>query len=417
LGLLLSSFSSAIAAKRVLVKRSDFKACGDPAVVSGKPALRVDNSLLKFTIASFDPNWFNGNASYQGPPLFTATISSAMLPYASRLALRVYVWVDTALGRTTNSSNRIVAFDRTTMPLDSSLIGHPLSSGEIFALPYRPGGVTFDSRSGLYNMIVEQHQVPEMNLHVSLSLLCNGAAVTDNSVTVTFESATSESETPIRHVHTVQAMSPGTDAANPSPVLIYTSNPVFQITSDLFNGSDFRYPDGEPRMEVFVYEVHSGQNPREVLNGMEYARFEVGKEYPVLYLAGQPPLIAGNVYVWRVRALLRGPESEYRYSNPLWFKVDPRLETGGDGEPAEVLSQPKTFPGQTRYGDDYVKRALAALKVILGSNYNALMPHGDWIPANGQIRLNGDPYSLEDLERLAREFGKSRHSLTRLNFR
>ncbi|HAP00010.1 MAG TPA: hypothetical protein DCQ83_08210 [Fibrobacteres bacterium] len=170
-------------------------------------------------------------------------------------------------------------------------------------------------------------------------------------------------------------------------------------------------------MEVFVYEVHSGQNPREVLNGMEYARFEVGKEYPVLYLAGQPPLIAGNVYVWRVRALLRGPESEYRYSNPLWFKVDPRLETGGDGEPAEVLSQPKTFPGQTRYGDDYVKRALAALKVILGSNYNALMPHGDWIPANGQIRLNGDPYSLEDLERLAREFGKSRHSLTRLNFR
>ena len=73
--------------------------------------------------------------------------------------------------------------------------------------------------------------------------------------------------------------------------------------------------------------------------------------------------------------------------------------------------------GQIKYGDDYSKRVMAALKIILGDNFEIFdLSRAGKIPAKGQIRLNGHPYSLEDLERLAREFHQSRHSVTRLRF-
>jgi len=130
-----------------------------------------------------------------------------------------------------------------------------------------------------------------------------------------------------------------------------------------------------------------------------------------------PRLIPGKLYAWRARALLRGPESEYRYSNALYFQVDGRLDGGQQLDMPEFLSDLKSFEQQIRYGDDYVKRVLGALKIILGDNFEAFdFSRGGKIPARGQIRLNGRPYTLEELERLAREFNQSRHSLTRLRF-
>lgn len=405
-------FGGAEARTRVLMKRADFTACADP-ISTNRHALTVFAPVLQYTIAAFDPNWFNSNSSQQGASLFTASIAPSLLPHANQLSLHVYVWVDTGLGRRSNP-DRVVVFDRTSEFLDSSWVGRALTSNQIFALPFQPGGVTFDSKSDLYRLIVEQHQVPQMNVHFTLSLSCGGAPVTEAGAAVAFES-----NTPLRYVRTVQALSPGTDVSNPRPVLIYTLNPVFQIVSDLFNSGDFQYPSNEPRMEVFVYEVRDGQKPGEVLNGMEFAKFAVSDSelYPISYPPDLPTLVPGSHYTWRVRGLLRGPRNEYRYSNALHFQVDPRLGGGSALAPPEVLSAPKEFAQQVRYGEDYTQRVSTALRLILGSNYDALsQSHRDKIPAQGHIRCDGSPCSLQDLERLAREFHQGRHTVTRLNF-
>jgi hypothetical protein len=122
--------------------------------------------------------------------------------------------------------------------------------------------------------------------------------------------------------------------------------------------------------------------------------------------------------VWRARAVLRGPTTSYLYSNALYFKVDPRLEGGSGAEmPASELTDLRTFEQQIKFGDDYAKRVLAALKIILGENFEVFdLSRAGKLPAKGQIRLNGHPYTLEELERLAREFHQSKHSPTRLRF-
>ena len=410
-GLILLFLFSGIAEarKRVLVKQTNFTACLSLIQTNTHP-LRVNAPILQYTIAAFDPNWFNSNSSQQGAPLFTASLSPALTAYASRLALHVYVWMDTGVGQS-GGHVPVVVFDRTTDSLNAALIGRSLTSNEIFALPFLPGGVNFDAGSPLYDLIVQQHQVPQMNVHIELSLLCGGAPVTEGGVAVGFKS-----NTQLRYVRTVQALSPGTDVANSKPVSIYTLNPLFQIVSDLFNDQDFKYPSDEPKMEVFMYEVRDGKNPQEVFKGMEFAKFAVDQQ-PMPYPVDLPPLGPGKVYAWRVRALLRGPESEYKYSNALYFKVDPRLDGGAGETPQGGLSEHKEFPQQVRYGEDYTKRVMASLKVILGPAFDALsLSHTDKIPAQGQIRINGSPCTLEDLERMAREFNKGRHTLTRLSF-
>jgi hypothetical protein len=152
------------------------------------------------------------------------------------------------------------------------------------------------------------------------------------------------------------------------------------------------------------------------MDGLEFAKFGIFGESPTPYPANQPQLQPGMTYVWRARAVLRGPTSDYLYSDPLYFKVDERLE-GGSSIPRSELSELTTVEQQIKYGDDYSKRVMAALKIILGDNFEIFdLSRAGKIPAKGQIRLNGHPYSLEELERLAREFHQSRHSVTRLRF-
>lgn len=407
LALLLLAAGSLSARQFALVKRTDFTACADLIQTSSHP-LTVIAPSLNYTIASFDPNWFNTDASQQGAPLFTV-LTSPLLRGTGPLTLRVYVWADTAVG---SDTGRIVLFDRVTQALDSGDVGVYLTSNQIFALPFQSGGVSFNQNNPLYNLIAQQRQVPPMDLHIGLFLFCGGVPVTESGVNVSFQSTTL-----LRYVHTLQALSPGTDVANSKPVPIYTLSPLFQIVSDLFNSQDFQYPPDEPKMEIFLYEVHEGQSAPDVLNGTEFAKFPVPDQFPVTYPPGLPLFVPGHVYAWRVRALLRGPESEYRFSNALYFQVDSRLGGGSDQSSTTILSEREAIANQVLYSDDYVKRVLAALKIILGENFGMLdLSRTEKIPAKGHIRLNGRPYSLEELERLASEFQQSRHSVTRVRF-
>ncbi|MCD6025284.1 MAG: hypothetical protein K0Q91_2200, partial [Fibrobacteria bacterium] len=139
--------------------------------------------------------------------------------------------------------------------------------------------------------------------------------------------------------------------------------------------------------------------------------------FPVMYPADQPSLVPGCTYVWRARALLRGPQSRYSYSNGLQFRVDPALDNTTAEAPPGALSDPPVLPGQARYGETYSRRVLAALKIILGPGYDAVLgARRDQVPAQGLVRLNGRPYSLEELESLARQFASGRQRVTRIRF-
>ncbi len=394
--------------------------CPSVDVATSQNDLTVVAPILEYTVTTFDPGWFASNQSAGAPVLFTLVIDPSLKQYAGSLRLRVQITADTTLGRNP-SAPQVMAFDRISDTLSADQIGVPLTSGQVFDLRYQTGGLDFN-QSDLYGLVTQNHQAPEMNLHFRFRLTCEDAGDPlgnsgDINIAVVDPANWSANYGKLRYVNTVQALSPGTDASNPKPVSIYTLNPVFQIASELFNNQEFIYPPGEPKMRIYLYTVPAGTNPVDALQGMEFAQFPVPNQYPITYPAGLPQLTPGQTYVWRARATLRGPADEYLYSNALYFRVDPLLDNSGAPPSPDALSDLTNFAQQVQYGDDYVKRVMAALKIILGDNYDIFdVSRANKIPAKGQIRLNGQPYSLEELEALAREFQQSSHSVTRIRF-
>jgi hypothetical protein len=397
--------------KRIVSKRADIMACSD-AIQTAGAALTVQAPLLRYTITAFNPNWFDPHASRQGPPLFTLRISPQLMPYADRLTLRVHVSADTALGGSGGSFASVLqVFDRTTEPLGASRVGVPLTSGEVFGLDFQAGTGTDFRGSDLYAQVAEKREVPPMNLRLEFSLFCSGAPVAENGVNVAFGPTAK-----VRTVRTVRALSPGADVAASRAPSVFTLFPLFRISSELYDAKTFEYAPEESRLEVFVYEVDEGQSPQDAFRGLEFARFPADR-FPAIYPADQPGLVPGRVYAWRARALLRGPESRYSYSNGLQFRVDPALANAAGEAPPAALSEPPVLPGQVRYGETYSRRVLAALKIILGPGYDAVLgARRDQVPAQGLIRLNGRPYSLEELEALARQFAGGSQRVTRIRF-
>lgn len=402
-------FTGAAHAKKMLNTCPEAEASANPGT------LVVQTPALKYTVTNFDPSWFDTDNPQNGPTLFLLTINEALKPLAGSLRLRVQILADTSLGVNRNPSG-LVSFDRISGPLSEAQIGVTMRSNEVFEIAWSAGGVDFQN-SELYDYILEKRVAPEMNLIFKFNLTC------ESSTPV----ALASTETPpvriggaddgrLRYVKMIQSLYPGTRITNPKPVPLYTITPIFKVASELFNSKVYEYPPGEPKIEIFMYELPTGANPSDAMDGMEFAKFGIFEESPTAYPANQPQLQPGMTYVWRARAILRGPTSDYLYSDPLYFKVDERLE-GGSSIPPSELSDLTTLEQQIKYGDDYSKRVMAALKIILGDNFEVFdMSRAGKIPAKGQIRLNGHPYSLEDLERLAREFHQSRHSVTRLRF-
>lgn len=389
--------------------RSQLNSC--PEVTGKAGDLVVQAPSLKYTVTNFDPSWFDTDHPENAPTLFTLFINPDFKKYHKALRLRVQVVADTSLGR--DPASAIVAFDRTTLPLDSlSEIGVVLPSQSVFELTWETGGLNFQ-KSPLYDIILEKRSAPEMNLSFRFNLTCEDQKVIrDQQVTIQLVDQPGR----LRYVKMIQALYPGTSINSPTPVPLYTITPIFKVASELFNKVEFDYPPDQPKIEIFLYELPTGTNPKDALDGLEFGKFGLFNESPTAYPANLPQLQPGMTYIWRARAILRGPTSDYLYSDPLYFKVDERL-VGGSSIPASEVSDIKTLEEQIKYGDDYGKRVMAALKIILGDNFEIFdLSRAGKIPAKGQIRLNGHPYSLEELERLAREFHQARHSVTRLRF-
>jgi hypothetical protein len=393
--------------------RAKFNSCADQEA-GASHALQVQTPALKYTVTNFDPSWFDTDHPQNAPTLFLLTINQTLDSLAGKLRLRVQIVADTSLGK--NPSSGLIGFDRISGPLDASQIGITMRSNEVFELPWSAGGTDFQN-SQLYELILEKRAAPEMNLIFKFNLTCEpstGAAFADAQTAPIMIAGSDEGR--LRYVKMIQALYPGTRITNPNPVPLYTVMPIFKVASELFNTKVYDYPPDQARIEIFLYELPTGSNPKDAMDGMEFAKFGIFGESPTPYPPNQPQLEPGMTYVWRARALLRGPTSDYLYSDPLYFKVDERLE-GGSSIPRSELSELTTVEQQIKYGDDYSKRVMAALKIILGDNFEVFdLSRAGKIPAKGQIRLNGHPYSLEELERLAREFHQSRHSVTRLRF-
>ncbi|MEO7423755.1 MAG: hypothetical protein ABI036_01130 [Fibrobacteria bacterium] len=397
-----------------LEARTAIDACSEVSA-NTQANLIVTTPGLKFTVTNFDPSWFDTDHPDKGPTLFYLTVSPSLAgqPYSSSLRLHVQIFADTSRGH--DKSTALIAFDRVSAPLLPASLGTTMTSNSVFALPWQSGGITF-IKSDLYNLILEKRVTPEMDLIFRFSLTCeNVSSIAQATATVPVDLLGGNIGR-LRYVKMIQALYPGTKISNPAPVPLYTIGPVFKVASELFNTSEFDYPPDQPKIEIFLYELKTGGNPRDAMDGLEFAKFGIFKDSPTPYPAGLPQLEPGQTYVWRARAILRGPTSDFLYSDPLYFKVDERLE-GGSSVPPSEISDLTTLEGQIKYGDDYSKRLMAALKIILRDNFEIFdLSRAGKVPAKGQIRLNGHPYSLEELERLAREFHQSRHSVTRLRF-
>jgi hypothetical protein len=378
--------------------------------------LQVTMTTLQYTVTNFDPSWFDMDNPEKSPTLFFLTMNIPNPDSVdNQLRLRMLVEADTSLGR--DPGSRITALDRTTVPLGGTDFNRPLRSNDVFSFDWVGGGITFEE-SELFDVVAEKRQAPAMNLHFSFALTCEGVSTVAARTEVVSVTELGGALGKLRYVRTVQSLYPGTPVTSPRPVNIYTINPIFKVVSELFNSTEYQYPPGEPKIEIFIYEVLAGERPIDAVEGLEFAKFGLFEETPTAYPAHLPRLEPGRTYVWRARAVLRGPTTDYLYSNPMYFKVDERLEGGaGAAMPASELTDLREIEQQIKFGDDYAKRVFAALKIILGENFEIFdLSRAGKLPAKGQIRLNGHPYSLEELERLAREFHQSKHSLTRLRF-
>lgn len=387
-----------------------------PEVTAGPSTMQMDVvPVLKYTVTHFDASWFDTREPEKSPTLFLLRLDPSLLPLAGKLRLRVQVVADTSLGRSNSSESRLIALDRVSQPLDAASIGVQLRSNDVFALSFEAGGTPFEE-SDFFQYVAEHRVVPEMNLSFKFALTCDDATSLANAFTMEVRSMDGVSPSRLRQVRTVRALSPGNDLNSAKAASIYTLTPTFRIASELFNNQEFNYPTGEAKMEIFIYRVEAGESPKDALDGMEYAKFPVYDENPVVYPPGQPMLEPGNTYAWRARANLRGPTLEHLWSNTLAFKVDALLG-GGAPEVPQTVGDLRNFASQVKYGDDYTKRVLAALKIILAENYELFdLSRAEKIPSKGLLRLNGQPVTLEELERLAQEFHQSRHLLTRMRF-
>lgn len=410
---LASVSATSVQARRAVNSCADIS---DAARVRNNSYLQVSMTTLQHTVTNFDPSWFDMDNPEKAPTLFFLTMN---LPdsLAGKVRLKMLVSADTSLGKDPDAP-QVVALDRTSIPLASDVFNRPLRSNDVFEFFWEAGVGTSFQESDMFDLVAQKRQAPEMNLHFRFAVTCEDQQSLLTATATVSVTELGGSVGRLRYVRQIQALYPGTPITSFKPASIYTINPIFKVASELFNSRVYDYPPGEPKIEIFIYELLEGESAQDAMDGLEFAKFGLTEETPSAYPAGLPRLEPGRTYVWRARAVLRGPTTDYLYSNAMYFKIDPRLEGGSSTDmPASEVGDLRTFEQQVKFGDDYAKRVLAALKIILGENFEVFdLSRAGKLPAKGQIRLNGHPYTLEELERLAREFHQSKHSLTRLRF-
>ena len=192
--------------------------------------------------------------------------------------------------------------------------------------------------------------------------------------------------------------------------------PNFFFNSSL-SSQEIRYGSGETKFLIYLTEIQPGESPRDAVlnNNIPFMTILEGAPLNIAtYPLSQPALKEEVLYGWRIAMRLRGPQDRLLYSEPLYFRYskNPLLI------PEDPLQTNKPIAGFVSLGDDYTRRLLAALKIILGDHYEIFLASlGNRVPVKGQIRWNGQPYSLEQLEKLAKTFAKRNNSLTRVRFR
>ncbi len=409
-------FSMLLNAPKIDAKTSD-NLCPDLGSIS-QPIQIFSDRFSNYTITNISLDWFDFENSEKAPTLFHLLINPALREEAAanRLRLQVYIYADSIAGLS-NLGEKVVITDRLSVPIAETDVGRLLTSNEVFGWTFEPGGVK-GSESDMVTLTAEGGQLPEMTMFMRFRLTCDDQAY-NISLRSKFEANAAEpiaaNRGKLRYVKSVRAESPGTQVNNPRPVDIYTITPLFVISSDLYN-KDFDYPPNQPKFTLFVHEMFEGETVNEALSGIEYFSVDVYNQFPVKYPEFAPPLQVGKTYVWRVRANLYGPNIAYEWSNPLYFRVSTLLSGEIEAIP-DPFGERKELSYLVKYADDYNRRVMAALKIILGENFDIFIGSLDQrSPRKGHIRLNGQPLSVEQLESLAKEFLQDRHTLTRVRF-
>jgi hypothetical protein len=385
----------------------------DLLMQTGQPLITVFKLQFEKTITHISPGWFDFEESGNAPTMFSILINPGLrnAAAANRLRLGVYITADTALDQ--EGAGEFVVLDRLYY-LSEEHIGVMLTSNEVLDLPRDNSGGVSGSSSELLDLFAREGQIPSVNLDFKFGLTCDQATYAQWAATrITLTDQIDSIQGELRHVNVPQALSPGADirSANPQELSVSTP-PSFHIFSELLV-PEINYV-GEPKLTLEIYELIEGEWPVNAVNGVPYYSFPIyGHEgFFIPYPPEAPPLTPGRTYVWQVIAHLRGPTTTDLVSNALYFRVSDDQIAG-----LEELTGQKTIEGLILYADDYNRRLFAALKIILRENYDLFIAGlKDNQPIKGHIRWNGQPFTLDQIEALAKKFHQEKCTLTRVRF-
>ncbi len=383
----------------------ELEALGHPLTVTSKPFPK-----LGLTITNFSLDWLEKG----GNSFFEIYVDPALSEVANSGRLRLAVQLTaTIIGEGTP-----ITIKDDVYTLEEQHVGRVVISDELFQIPSRGVDIGDDFISDISD---KNGNLRPTRLNAKFFLTCQSQFADARSVNWQEVADLGRIDgsfggTIDPTIQNIDAISPGTKNPQAAPI-IQEQFPIFHFSSKL-TSSDIKYESGETKFVIYLAEIQDGESAIDVLNDAFVPFITISEGEPtasVPYPLNKPPLKQGAKYGWKIAMRLRGPQERWVHSDPLFFQVaknDPNLIL------RDVFTTNKEVEGFAAVGDNYSKRLMAALKIILEENYPIFIATlGNKVPIKGQIRWNGQPYSLEQLEKLARSFAKKNNTLTRMRFR
>ncbi len=383
------------------------QACSDSlGVGNGLTVLSNPFPQPNLTVTNFSFDWFESG----GVSFFSVYIDPALLQAAQANQLKLGVLIT---GKPKGSSQAPSVLVDALYQVPPQNTGVWTSSEEVFDFP-QVGSGTYVSSTTLEAFQDNSGKTVPISLEAKLKLTCVDGYTSQNWQEILDEEISFNGNID-PNIQNIDALSPGASSPQ-NPGIISEEYPNFYFNSSLVS-SDIHYATGEVKFIIYLTEILEGESPYDAINNSSIPFITIREGEPAAaatYPLSKPPLKEGALYGWRIAMRLRGPQDKWIYSYPLFFRYvnNPTITTE---DPFDPLKQVENF---VSVGDDYNKRLFAALKIILEDNYEIFVASiGNRIPVKGQIRWNGQPYTLEQLEKLAQSFSRQNNSLTKMRLR
>jgi hypothetical protein len=383
----------------------EFKASSKPLTVISKPFPEQGLTLTNFNLGWLE----NGGSNF-----FEIYVDPGLADVAEQG--RLWLAID-LIGTVIGGNQEFVTLKKDKFPLERQHVGRVVQSNELFGISSIGQGYNYDFLDELSD---KNGKLLPTRLSAEFVITCDSKYTNTSQNDWEIEDFGridgSFGGTIDPTIQNIAAISPG--VKNPQAAVdILDQLPIFHFNSRLAS-SGIKYKTGDVKFAIYLVELRDGESAMDIIENASVPLLAIREGEPATsapYPLDKPPLKPGATYGWKIGMRLRGLVDRWVYSDPLFFRV---VDNSSNLITRDVFPANKEVEGFVAVGDNYSKRLLAALKIILEDNYHVFIATlGDKAPIKGQIRWNGQPYSLEQLEKLARSFVKKNHTLTRMRFR